>query len=284
MVSLRPLSQTKKESSSKPFIRWAGSKRQSLTHLRPYWSSAFGRYVEPFAGSACLFFDLNPAEAILADINAELITTYSAIKRNVFRVIEALRRLKKGEKAYYQMRRLSPQMLNEFDLAARFLYLNARCFNGLYRTNLKGEFNVPYRPPGYEAIDEERLVAAAQALIKVSLYQSDFEETLNLVQAGDFVYLDPPYALDGRRVFSQYGPSSFSTSDLRRLGMCLQLISDRGASFVITYGDSPEARRLMRPWKPRRIWTRRNIAGFACNRRGSYELLASNIKLEQLND
>ena len=281
MVSLASLFQAKERSRYKPVIRWAGSKRQSLAYLRPYWSSRFTRYVEPFAGSACLFFDLNPPEAILADINAELITTYSALKRNVFRVIDAIRRLKKGKRAYYQIRRINPRTLGDFDLAARFLYLNARCFNGLYRTNQKGEFNVPYRPPGYDAVDENRLIAAAEALTKVSLYQSDFEETIGLVQNTDFVYLDPPYALDSRRVFSQYGPSSFSTMDLRRLGKCLELISERGARFVITYGDSSEARRLLHPWKPRRIWTRRHIAGFACHRRGIYELLASNIELER---
>jgi DNA adenine methylase len=261
-------------------IRWAGSKRQTLPRLRELWGAGHARYVEPFAGSASLFFDLRPPSAILGDLNSELMSALRALRRDVELVLQCLRRLPVGEASYYKIRQLDPAKLSAPELAARFLYLNHFCFNGLYRTNLSGQFNVPYGPPKNGAhLNESAIVAAAETLQAAELLNADFEETVDRVQAGDFVFLDPPYAVSRRRVFREYLPSSFNSVDLPRLGRTLEALDAKGATFVITYADSVESRKLLARWRRSRLWVRRNIAGFAADRRSYYELLATNITL-----
>jgi DNA adenine methylase len=264
------------------FIRWAGSKRLSLPFLKPYCSPICGRYIEPFAGSACLFFDIEPQSAILGDLNRELVCAMRAIRRDVYRVLECLRRFPRGRAAYYRIRSSDPDELSEAEVAARFLYLNRYCFNGLYRTNLDGKFNVPYGPPKkaslHPNIDEELLIRASRLLRRATLVNGDFEETLWHAEAGDFVYLDPPYATTQTRVFNEYVPGSFSSNDLGRLRDALKRLHASGVDFLISYGDTPEAEDLLREWNPARIPTRRNIAGFAGHRKTAYELVATNSR------
>ncbi len=262
------------------FIRWAGSKKQVLNQLRPYWISGAARYVEPFAGSACLFFDIQPADAVLGDINTELIRAMRAVQQQVGLVLECYRRLRKSKWTYYALRRMDPRQISDAECAARFIFLNRNCFNGLYRTNSSGEFNVPYAPPKTGApLDTKILVEASGALQAAMLISGDFEQTLVHARPGDFVYLDPPYVTSSRRVFSEYLPGSFATRDLGRLARALRDLDTRRVTFLITYADSPEARRLLAPWNSRRFRTRRNIAGFTGHRRETYELLATNREL-----
>lgn len=261
-----------------PILRWAGSKRDLIHKLMPYWPGDHSRYLEPFAGSACFFFAVQPRQAVLGDLNTELIHTYQALKRDADLVIECFRRLPLGKTAYYNVRRLDPRSLTPPELAARFLYLNRYCFNGLFRTNMSGRFNVPYGPPKRALVSFEETVLCASKLLKdVVLLDADFEETLTHARAGDFVYLDPPYVVENRRIFRQYLPHSFKPSDLVRLGACLRRLDDIGAAFLLSYADSREARSLLRPWQYKRVRTRRNIAGFAGARRVAFELLASNL-------
>jgi DNA adenine methylase len=261
----------------KSFLRWAGSKKQIVAHLAPHYPSAGGKYLEPFAGSACLFFHLEPDRAVLGDINWELISALQTIQRQPRRVLRVIAELPTGESAYYAIRSLDPHSLSSIERAARFLYLNHYCFNGLYRTNERGIFNVPYGPPKNGAeVDEALLLRASLVLKRATVVHGDFEETLEHARRGDFVYLDPPYVVDSRRVFSEYGSGSFSSKDLDRLGTALADLDRRQVTFLISYADSAEARRLLSRWNPRRIRTRRNIAGFVGSRRFSYELLATN--------
>lgn len=257
-------------------IRWAGSKRQMLCLLRRFWSGA-GTYIEPFAGSACLFFDLAPQRAILGDMNGELINSYRHLRDDPDSVMQVLRQLMPRKSAYYAVRAQSPDELPGAEAAARFFYLNRYCFNGLYRTNTRGEFNVPIgNPKGTPALDEDTFMGAARLLSSAKLMNADFEATLAKAARGDFAYLDPPYVTSSRRVFSEYGAHSFDHRDLTRLDGCLKDLDKRGVSFVVTYSDCPEARRLLKKWNPRRWRARRNIAGFAAHRRFSYELIATN--------
>jgi len=165
-------------------------------------------------------------------------------------------------------------------MAARFLYLNRYCFNGLYRTSLDGRFNVPYGAPKVGArpsrVDEDLLIRASHVLQNATLVHGDFEATLSLAERGDFAYIDPPYAIERQRVFDEYLPASFSKRDLPRLSKVLGDLDRKGVTFVATYGESPEADELLGPWSPVRIQTRRNIAGFAGHRKLHYELLATN--------
>ena len=260
------------------FLRWAGSKKQLLPILGEYWSCHYTRYIEPFAGSSCLFFHVEPVSAILGDLNGELISTLRAIRLDVGRVIECLRRIPRNKKNYYRVRRADPSSLGIYGAAARFLYLNSLCFNGLYRTNGAGYFNVPYCPPGHKTVPEPLLIQASALLNRATLLVSDFEETMTMAGAGDFVYLDPPYALSGRRIFSEYGPRLFQTCDLDRLQTALDGLNARGAKFVVSYADCLEGRKALDQWKLRRVKTRRNIAGFTGDRKSSYELLATNLE------
>jgi DNA adenine methylase len=260
------------------FIRWAGSKRALLPRLRRYWSTDFSRYIEPFAGSSCFFFDLSPEAAVLGDLNKELIDTYRVVKLEVEKVIEALRRLPRSKKSYYAIRKIDPLTLPGPDAAARFIYLNSYCFNGLYRTNSSGVFNVPYHPPsGYVRISAERLREASRRLAVADIVNADFEHTLSFAKRGDFVYLDPPYAVKSRRVFSEYFPGSFGGADLARFAKSLDDLDARGVAFLVSYGDCAESREMLRKWNSKRVSTRRNIAGFCGHRRKGFELLATNL-------
>lgn len=129
---------------AQPFLRWAGSKRQLIPILIKYWDNQYFRYVEPFAGSASLFFSLSPSRALLGDINAELMATYEQVKHNLQSILSALKTMKRGRQSYLRLRSVDPLSLTPSMRAARFIYLNRFCFNGLYRTNRAGQFNVPY--------------------------------------------------------------------------------------------------------------------------------------------
>ena len=168
-----------------PFLRWAGSKKQHLPLLKSFWANKFSRYVEPFAGSAVLFFEVDPPCALLADINKELIGTLRAVRAHPTRVHQALSSIPKGREHYNEVRSTAPASLNQIKRAARFIYLNRYCFNGLYRTNSKGEFNVPYGGEKSGSIpSSEQLKSAAKLLKRATLLSTDFRVTLAKVRKG----------------------------------------------------------------------------------------------------
>lgn len=261
-----------------PFLRWAGSKRQLLPKLVLYCPAEYTRYIEPFVGSACLFYKLSPPSALLGDLNEELINTYVAVQTSPGAVYDCLAAIPKNRDTYYYIRGLDMQQSSTVERAARFIYLNRFCFNGLYRTNLQGRFNVPYAPAKTGNIpSREELYSASQALGKACLKCGDFDDLLPEVRKGDFVYLDPPYAVSGRRVFREYGAKCFKLADLERLSKSLHRIDDSGAHFVVSYADCHEAREALKEWHIRRVTTQRNIAGFTRYRRTDSEIFASNI-------
>ena len=262
---------------SRPFLRWAGSKRRVLPRLLPYWCDSYSRYVEPFMGSASLFFALEPSRALLSDINSELVRTFIAVRDSPETVYDELMQIPPGKDSYYQVRALQTQGMSVPRIAARFIFLNRFCFNGLYRTNMQGRFNVPFSSSrtGHLATREE-LAAASRALKSVDLRTADFEEVLSEVERGDFVYLDPPYAVSERRIFCEYGPRPFSVSDLKRLAVALDRMDKKGVCFVVSYALCKEAIDAFQNWTTKRVVVDRNIAGFAKHRRRAVELLVSN--------
>lgn len=262
----------------KPFLRWAGSKRKILPQLAKFWRSDYNRYVEPFAGCAALFFKLQPTSALLGDLNGELIETYKVVRENPDNFHAALSILPKGERHYYQMRNKNPQRMDQFERAVRFVYLNRHCFNGIYRTNLKGDFNVPFggqKPGVIPAVEEFR--KCALLLERAELQAGDFGHVLRNTRKGDFVYMDPPYAVASRRIFREYGPKEFCKNDLERLSNHLHRMNKRGVHFVVSYADCIEAKEVLRSWNMKRIKVRRHVAGFVGARRIAYELLVTNI-------
>jgi len=269
--------ETTKAISSRPFLRWAGSKRQQLSRLTPFWSSGeHQRYIEPFAGSACLFFQLAPSAAILGDSNRGLIEVYRTVRDEPERLHRRLCHIPRDRPTYLRWRTLNPLWLDSETRALRFLYLNRNCFNGIYRTNQRGDFNVPMGTKSGDYFTKTELLQCSQLLQTVVLLAADFEKTLERVKAKDFVYLDPPYAVISRRIFREYGKKTFDASDLPRLSHCLSAIAMKGADFLVSYADCKEARALAAQWHSSRIPVKRNIAGFAGARRQAYEWLISN--------
>lgn len=262
----------------KPFLRWAGSKIQLLPNLQAFWSDHYERYVEPFAGSASLFFRLQPKRALLSDINRELILTLQQVRQQPTHVVECLRRMPRSSRYFYEIRAQQPETLPLNARAARFIYLNALCFNGLYRTNLHGVFNVPYGSKHKRNPFDLELIRRASTLLQhAQLLNDDFEDCLQHVTEGDFVYLDPPYINNERRTF-QYAAGVFSSDDLDRLFAALHAIDAAGAHFVLSYANVREMSPFKGCWRSMRVTARRNIAGFAADRKLTTEILITNIQ------
>jgi len=266
----------------KPFLRWAGSKRKQIPRLREFWSADYDRYVEPFAGSACLFFSLCPEKALLADKNADLIETFELVRDDPSRVYDRVVAIPRTKERYYLERARNPAKLTPIQRAVRFIYLNRNCFNGIYRTNRSGQFNVPFATSRAGAfVTRDEFIEASKSLQNATLRSWDFGTTLRYVREGDFVYLDPPYAVESRRIFREYGERPFCAKDLCRLSEHLTKIHNRNAAFLISYADCREARALAENWFSYRMRVRRHVAGFAGARRAAYELLITNIKISE---
>src|SRR2546422_394974 len=206
-------------------------------------------------GSASFFYATPPPVAVLSDINEELVRTFVTVRDHPRAVYTRLIAFPRGKRSYKALRKINPVNLDPLKRAARFIFLNRFCFNGLYRTNLDGVFNVPFAPSGTGDLPNwKQFSAAARALRSMTILRSDFATTIRRkVRKGDFVYLDPPYAIENRRVFREYGPQTFGPEDLGRLRRTLRLIERRGAKFVLTYAASPEARRYFGGWAKKKI-------------------------------
>jgi len=263
--------------SVRPILRWAGSKRQILPILGQYWSSDYERYIEPFCGSSALFFMLGPAKAILSDSNAELIGFYDILRKDPTRLWTDAISIPRTRGKYLELRALSLSTGSDHARAVRFLYLNRNCFNGLYRTNQRGQFNVPFAPTRAGVLPSlaEFLEAAARLRVARTI-ACDFGHTLRSARAGDFVYMDPPFFVKARRVFRHYGAHTFAQYDIDRLSKHLDRLDARGVRFVLSFADCSEIRPLSKNWFSRRVRVQRHIAGFAGDRRVAYEWLISN--------
>lgn len=264
---------------SSPFLRWAGSKRKLIPTLCTYWSSHFDRYLEPFVGSACLFFRLGPRRALLGDINAELMNVYRQVRDDTTQVALALSALRPGKREYLRLRAQSPDSLDAANRAARFIFLNRYCFNGLYRTNLRGEFNVPYGGNKSGQLPTvQHLQDVGRTLRRATLINGDFEKVLRRARTGDFVYMDPPFRVNGTRVFTHYDGSRFADSDVLRLRSWLERLDTESIQFLVSYAESDESRFLSDGFITTRRSVRRNIAGFTARRQMADEVLISNFR------
>lgn len=261
------------------FLRWAGSKRKLIPQLISYWKPEYNRYIEPFAGSAALYFKIAPSNAILGDINNGLISTYQQIRDNIEQVLHSIHGLGSGKEFYLELRELDPINLTESERAARFIFLNRFCFNGLYRTNSKGKFNVPYggnQGKSGQLPTDGQLRACSKLLSNTILTNSKFEETLQLARPGDFIYMDPPFSVKARRVFIEYDPSKFDWTSIESLRGWLIKLNRMGINFLVSYASSEEADYLKSGFKYEKVSVRRNIAGFCSERKMADEILIYN--------
>ena len=262
---------------SRPFIKWAGGKTQLLPQLDPLYppASRVSRYIEPFVGSGAVFFHvratLAPTAVVLADGNQGLIEAYTVVRDDVEALIRALRRHKARHSAdhYYRVRAQSPGRLTRVARAARLIYLNKTCFNGLYRVNSRGEFNVPmgrYEDP--PILDAENLRVASGALRGVELRAGHFRETLGYARRGDFIYFDPPYQpLSRTSFFTAYTDGAFKEPDQAELAAVYGELDARGCLVMLSNSDAPLIRELYRAYDIRPVRARRSINSRA-DRRG----------------
>lgn len=279
-ILMRPDDTTERPSQEcAPFLRWAGSKRRLLPVLQTFWTKKHSRYIEPFAGSACLFFAIKPPRAILGDLNPELIATYLEVKYRIDAVLSELKTLRPADKEEYnRLRALDTSTLTPHSRAARFIYLNRFCFNGIYRTNLLGKFNVPYSGVRCGNLPQDEVFQKCSTRLRNARFiNDDFENVLKHAQKGDLVYMDPPFAVRARRVFSEYDPSTFTHDDIARLRSWMVRLNSAQINFVVSYAESDEADVLRKNFSYETVTVRRHIAGFAAHRAMTNELLISNI-------
>lgn len=228
-----------------PFLKWAGGKRWLVRGLDNLIDSFSGTYIEPFAGSAAVFFALTPARAILSDANEDLIETYKAIAKNWRLVVKYLRQHQAlhSKDYYYEMRASRPR--GQFERAAKFIYLNRTCWNGLYRVNQRGEFNVPIGTKDSVLLDSDDFELVAQVLADTELVASDFEVQIDRANEGDFIFVDPPYTVKHKfNGFVKYNEQLFAWSDQVRLRDSLWRAKQRGAKILLTNADHESIRAL----------------------------------------
>jgi DNA adenine methylase len=231
----------------RPFVKWAGGKTVLLPALRQFVPESYKSYFEPFVGGGAFFFDLQPTHAILADSNQELINCYRIVKERPEALFEAVTRMQISESNFYAVRKTDPLMLPDLDRAARFLYLNKTCFNGLYRVNRYGKFNTPYGHYKQARIAElGHLKLASAALSKAEVLNCNYRELLmSRPRAGDFVYLDPPYhPVSEYSDFKRYTKEQFRHRDHVELADVFRVLDKRGCFLVLSNSHQPEMIRL----------------------------------------
>jgi DNA adenine methylase len=249
------LTNKKREPRAQAFLRWIGGKRLLVHRLLPCLPAQFlnRKYHEPFAGAANLFFALAPRAARVSDLNEHLIECYRQVRDNYEKVAAYVREHERRdcEDHYYEMRDLYNRSAFGPAQAARFIYLNHTCFNGVFRVNRKGAYNVPYGDKPEPAFPSSAdLARASKALRRATLSVSDYGSALTRVRAGDFVYLDPPYPpLNGTSFFTHYTPDRFDRDDQERLAAFVHELNHQGSLFMMTNADLTQIRRLYAGFK-----------------------------------
>ena len=249
-MSVKTSSRTTTKPIPRPFLKWAGGKTSLLPVLLSYVPLSFANYHEPFLGGGALFFALyrrqQLSRAFLSDVNAELIDAYRAVKQDVEAVIRVLEEYPYSKEFYYQLRSLDPTALPLPTRAARMIYLNKTGYNGLYRVNRAGKFNVPfgrYKNPNYKDFDNLRAVSAA--LQQAQLFCASFEIVLENARPGDFVYFDPPYDPVSKTAnFTQYHVNGFGRDDQERLAEVFRELTQRGVFAMLSNADTSFIRSL----------------------------------------
>lgn len=262
---------TAKAPTAKPILKWAGGKTQMLGELIPRVPKKYGRYIEPFFGGGALFFSLKPENAIIADSNPELVNMYLQVAHHVDDVIEYLQQYENTSEMFYEVRALDWHTLSKAEAAARTIYLNKTCFNGLYRVNRSGQFNTPfgkYKNP--KICDADALRLASDALQKATILCGDYILVLeHYAQPGDFVFLDPPYLPIGPNSdFKRYTKEQFYEDDHVELAKMIEKLHERGCYVILTNSNHPLVHQLYDQYKIEIIQTKRHISCHGDSRKG----------------
>ena len=262
-----------------PFLKWAGGKRQLLSYIEARIPERIDTYFEPFMGGAAVFFRLAARRsfkrAVLADANRDLIDCYKAVRADVEAVIVALRKYRNDRDQYYRVRAQEPETMSDVERAARVIYLNRCGYNGLYRVNSKGRFNVPFGSYKQPVIcDADKLRAASVALRKAKLVCGDFADILSKVGPDDFVYFDPPYVpLSATSSVTAYAKGQFGAPDQERLAGVLRDLAQRKIPVLLSNSYCRETRDLYLGFDHEKVPARRSINSVARGRGPIDEIL-----------
>jgi len=239
----------------------------------------YGRYFEPFLGGGALFFDRLPETGVLSDVNAEIVGCYVAVRDQVEKLIRALKRHRYDVDHYYAVRDTDPESLAPVERAARTIFLNKTGFNGLYRVNRSGKFNVPFGRYAKPVIcDEDNLRACSAALARIELTVSDFEPSVDQAKPGDFVYLDPPYVpLSRTATFTAYAPGGFGPAAQQRLAHVFGRLAERRVHVLLSNSDVPEIRRLYGAYRVEIVKATRSINSKPSRRGPVSEVLVTSL-------
>lgn len=249
---------------AKPFLRWAGGKTRLLPKILPHLPEKIGNYHEPFLGSGAIFFAIQSrisGTSYLSDLNDELINIWSIVKDDPERLLFGLQayRGRDNEDEYYIIRGTSPK--DPIARAARFFYLNQTAWNGLWRVNRWGVFNVPWGARAFRGISAATLHTVSRSLKSADIRLLDFRESIQRAKAGDLVYLDPPYLpVSDTSKFSGYTGKRFRRTDLEELAQLTRELSDRGVHWVMSNRDTQDVRELFSHGEVIRFTTRRSVA------------------------
>jgi len=266
------------------FLKWAGGKRRAIKDLESLFPKKIDRYFEPFIGGGAVFFYIkqkyNPRYIMISDNSPELINTFNVIKTKPKELIRELSKHKKrnSKKYYYKTRAINPVALPKIKRAARFIYLNKTCFNGLYRVNSKGQFNVPigrYENP--EIFNEENILLASSLLRNVKIRKQDFEKIENFVKKEDFIYFDPCYNPKIRTtIFNNYTKEGFLEKEQKRLAKLFKRLDNKGCRLMLSNSDTALVRKLYKGYQVKIIKCGRSINSMADGRGKVNELIIRN--------
>ena len=264
-----------------PFLKWAGGKRWLSSNYPEIIPREFGQYIEPFLGGGAIFFDLVPKCAILSDVNDELISTYQAIRDDWQAVQTALNRHQRSHSKnyFYEERDRIRRKLHE--KGAQFLYLNRTCWNGLYRVNLQGKFNVPKGTKTNVILPTDDFQSVSDALKTATLLSADFEDVIENAASGDFIFIDPPYTVKHNvNGFIKYNEKIFRWEDQIRLASAVARAANRNVKILITNADHKSIRSLYRDVGYLKKLSRFSVLAGDKNSRGKTTELAIMINYE----
>ena len=273
-----------------PVVKWVGGKRQLLPEIKKYSPKKFNTYFEPFVGGGAVLFELQPKQAVINDINKELINLYSVIQNNVEELIDKLSDTNvysNTSECYYRIRELDrePKKYNKLtgiDRAARVLYLNKTCYNGLYRVNSMGEFNSPFGSYKNPNIVNEITLRAVHKYFNesnIKFLNGDFEKTVKNAKKDDFVYFDPPYApISKTSNFTGYNESGFGENEQIRLKELCDTLNKKGVKFLLSNSDCEFIRELYKDYNIVTIKAKRAINSNGNNRGAVSEVLIRNYE------
>jgi DNA adenine methylase len=276
-VQAKPV-QTPIIAKRQPFLKWAGGKTQLLHELISRMPKSYDVYYEPFIGGGALFFAVAPGKAVIADINDDLVNAYNVVRDTPEELIEALSGYVNDKDFYYKVRSQDQSTLSPLERAARLIYLNRTCFNGLYRVNKSGQFNVPfanYKNPNI--VQSDRIMAASNVLHDTEVFHASFEKVLVNAKKGDFIYLDPPYyPKDVYSDFKRYNKEQFYKNDHERLADLYNELSDRGCYVMLSNSDTLFTRALYSKWRVDTVYAKRMINRDASKRGEVTEIIVTN--------